>query len=258
MYRIGVDLGGTNIAAGLVDETYKIVCKKSVPTGADRAPELIVADMGDLCRTLCAEAKVDLADVVSVGIASPGIANHDTGVVEYANNLPFINFPIASMLSEQLDGKPVYIENDANAAALGEAVAGAAKGTHDSVMITLGTGVGGGVIIGGKVFSGFNYAGAELGHIVIEVGGRQCGCGSAEFAIAFAFACVVIYDAMGVRRAAGEQAKVINQLTDSLFKNLGETKIVVSQLKELLGHTPVEVFGGIILGVTIATLFKGF
>ena len=88
--------------------------------------------------------------------------------------------------------------------------------------------------------------------------GRQCGCGSAEFAIAFAFACVVIYDAMGVRRAAGEQAKVINQLTDSLFKNLGETKIVVSQLKELLGHTPVEVFGGIILGVTIATLFKGF
>lgn len=88
--------------------------------------------------------------------------------------------------------------------------------------------------------------------------GRQCGCGSPEFAIAFAFACVVIYDAMGVRRAAGEQAKVINQLTDSLFKNFGETKIVVSQLKELLGHTPVEVLGGIILGVTIATLFKGF
>ena len=88
--------------------------------------------------------------------------------------------------------------------------------------------------------------------------GRQCGCGSPEFAIAFAFACVVIYDAMGVRRAAGEQAKVINQLTDSLFKNFGETKIVVSQLKELLGHTPVEVLGGIILGITIATLFKGF
>ena len=177
MYRIGVDLGGTNIAAGLVDETYKIVCKKSVPTGADRAPELIVADMGALCRTLCAEAKVDLADVVSVGIASPGIANHDTGVVEYANNLPFINFPIASMLSEQLGGKPVYIENDANAAALGEAVAGAAKGTKSSVMITLGTGVGGGIIIDGKVYSGFNYAGAELGHIVIEHDGRQCSCG---------------------------------------------------------------------------------
>ena len=177
MYRIGVDLGGTNIAAGLVDESYKIVRKKSVPTGADRAPELIVNDMAKLCRTLCEEARVELSEIVSVGIASPGIANHDTGVVEYANNLPFINFPIASMLSERFEGKPVYIENDANAAALGEAVAGAAKGTRSSVMITLGTGVGGGIIIDGKVYSGFNYAGAELGHIVIEHDGRQCSCG---------------------------------------------------------------------------------
>lgn len=177
MYRIGVDLGGTNIAAGLVDESYKIVRKKSIPTGADRAPELIVADMATLCRALCEEAQVSLADVVSVGIASPGIANHDTGVVEYANNLPFINFPIGSMLSEKLSGKPVFIENDANAAALGEAVAGAAKGTKSSVMITLGTGVGGGIIIDNKVYSGFNYAGAELGHIVIEHDGRQCSCG---------------------------------------------------------------------------------
>lgn len=177
MYRIGVDLGGTNIAAGLVDENYKIVCKKSIPTGADRAPELIVEDMAALCHALCAEAKVSVDEVVSVGIATPGIANHDTGVVEYANNLPFLRFPIGPMLSERFCGKPVYIENDANAAALGEAVAGAAKGTKSSVMITLGTGVGGGIIIDNKVYSGFNYAGAELGHIVIEHEGRQCSCG---------------------------------------------------------------------------------
>ena len=177
MYRIGVDLGGTNIAAGLVDENYKIVCKKSIPTGANRAPELIVDDMAALCRSLCEEARVSLDQVISVGIATPGIANHDTGYVEYANNLPFIRFPIGPMLSERLEGKPVYIENDANAAALGEAVAGAAKGTRSSVMITLGTGVGGGIIIDGKVYSGFNYAGAELGHIVIEHEGRQCSCG---------------------------------------------------------------------------------
>ena len=177
MYRIGVDLGGTNIAAGLVDENYQIVRKKSVPTGADRAPELIVADMAALCRTLCTEANVSLDQVASVGIASPGIADHDTGHVEYANNLPFIHFPIGPMLSEQLGGLPAYIENDANAAALGEAIAGAAKGTKSSVMITLGTGVGGGIIIEGKVYSGFNYAGAELGHIVIEHNGRQCSCG---------------------------------------------------------------------------------
>ena len=177
MFRIGVDLGGTNIAAGLVDENYQIVCKKSVPTGAERAPECIVEDMAALCRGLCEEAKVDLDQVVSVGIASPGIANHDTGVVEYANNLPFRNFPIGPMLSRMLGGKKVFIENDANAAAWGEAIAGAAKGTSNSVMITLGTGVGGGIIIDNKVYSGFNYAGAELGHIVIEHNGQQCSCG---------------------------------------------------------------------------------
>lgn len=89
---------------------------------------------------------------------------------------------------------------------------------------------------------------------------KQCGCSSPEFAIAFIFACVVIYDAMGVRRAAGEQAKVINQLTDTLFRSFGQTEdiFVVSQLKELLGHTPVEVLAGIILGISIATFFKGF
>ena len=177
MFRIGVDLGGTNIAAGLVDENYQIVCKKSVPTGAERAPECIVADMAALCLSLCEEQGVGMAEVVSVGIASPGIANHDTGVVEYANNLPFKQSPIGPMLSEKLGGKKVYLENDANAAAWGEAIAGAAKGTSNSVMITLGTGVGGGIIIDGKVYSGFNYAGAELGHIVIEHNGRQCSCG---------------------------------------------------------------------------------
>lgn len=177
MYRIGVDLGGTNIAVGLVDESYKIVCKKSVPTGADRPGEEIVNDMATLCLALCDEMKISMDEVVSVGIATPGIANHDTGVVEYANNLRFHRFPLGEMLSDKLGGKKVYIENDANAAAWGEAIAGAAKGTKQSVMITLGTGVGGGIILDGKVISGFNYAGGELGHIVIEHGGRQCSCG---------------------------------------------------------------------------------
>ncbi len=177
MYRIGVDLGGTNIAAGLVDETYKIVCKKSVPTGAERSAEAIVADMAALCRALLEEAGVSLADVISVGVAAPGASNPETGVLEYANNLPFRKFPLADALSALLDGKKVYIENDANAAAWGEAIAGAAKGASKSVMITLGTGVGGGIIIDGKVYAGFNFAGGELGHIVIEHGGVPCSCG---------------------------------------------------------------------------------
>ncbi len=177
MYRIGIDLGGTNIAAAIVSQDFKIIKKKHVPTGAHREASLIMDDMAKLCRDVCDEAGISFSDIEAIGIASPGVANHDDGVVEYSCNLPFRKFPICAELSARLGIENVHVENDANAAAWGEAVAGAAKGTRDSVMITLGTGVGGGVIIGGKVFSGFNYAGTELGHIVIEVNGKPCGCG---------------------------------------------------------------------------------
>ena len=178
MYRIGVDLGGTNIAVGIVNEQLELVKKVTTPTGATRPGEEIVADIAALCHKACNEMGIQLSDIESIGIATPGIANHDTGVVEYANNLPFRNFPIADLLRSKLGSNtPVKIENDANAAAWGEACAGAAKGTRNSVMITLGTGVGGGIIIDNKVYSGFNYAGGELGHIVIRVDGVHCTCG---------------------------------------------------------------------------------
>ena len=177
MYRIGVDLGGTNIAVGLVDSDFKIVSKLSCPTGADRAPEEIVADMASLCKKLCAVNSVDIEDIDAIGIASPGIAETATGIVRYANNLPFRNFPICKLLSELTGVADVTVANDANAAAWGEAVAGAAKGSANSVMITLGTGVGGGIIIDNKIYAGFNAAGGELGHIVIEHNGRRCSCG---------------------------------------------------------------------------------
>lgn len=177
MYRIGIDLGGTNIAAGLVGEDFEILVKDSLPTQATRPAEQIVDDIALLCRRVCDAAGVLTSDVGAVGIASPGVANHDTGVVEYANNLPFRHFPIAQLLRERFPVERVSVENDANAAAWGEAVAGAARGTDNSVMITLGTGVGGGIIIDRKVYSGSNFAGAELGHIVIQQGGRQCSCG---------------------------------------------------------------------------------
>ena len=177
MYYIGIDLGGTNIAVGIVDESFKIVKKGSTPTLVNRDPELIIADMGKLCLELLAETGIGLEEVVCAGIAAPGSVNPRTGIIEYANNLPFLRFPIADTLRKYLPVRKVFLENDANAAALGEAVGGAAKGKSLSVMITLGTGVGGGVIIDGKIYSGFNYAGAELGHTVIEYNGRQCSCG---------------------------------------------------------------------------------
>ena len=177
MYTIGIDLGGTNIAAGIVDEQYNIVVKDSVPTNAKRPADEITADMAALCRKLCEDAKISLADIEFVGMATPGTANRASGVIEYANNLPFFMYPMCEKLSGMLDGTKVLIENDANAAAKAEAMAGVAKDAKYSVMITLGTGVGGGIVLDGQVYSGFNFAGAELGHIVIEKDGRPCSCG---------------------------------------------------------------------------------
>lgn len=177
MYYLGIDLGGTNIAAGIVNDEYQIIKKKSVPTLAHRDGKEIMKDMGKLCLDLINEAGLTLDDIAYAGIATPGTANSETGVVEYANNLPFKNFPIADLLTEYTGIKKVYIENDANAAAKAEALAGAARGAKFSVMITLGTGLGGGIVLDGKVYSGFNFAGAELGHVVIEKDGKQCTCG---------------------------------------------------------------------------------
>ena len=177
MYYIGVDLGGTNIAVGIVDEKFHIVRKGSVPTVATREADAIIADMGALCLRLLKEENLTMADIASVGVSTPGSANSDTGIVEYANNLPFVFYPLAAKLGAILGTDKVYIENDANAAAKAEAMAGVAVGTKYSVMITLGTGLGGGIVLDGKVYSGFNHAGAELGHFVIEKDGRPCSCG---------------------------------------------------------------------------------
>ena len=176
MYTIGIDLGGTNIKAGVVDSGCHIVGTAKCKTALPRSAEAIVDDMARMAREAAADAGIRMEEVAYVGIGSPGTCNEETGIVEYANNLRFENVPLRQMMHDRL-GLDIYIENDANAAALGEALAGAAKGTQSCVCITLGTGVGGGIIIGGKIYGGFNFAGAELGHIVINVDGELCTCG---------------------------------------------------------------------------------
>ncbi len=177
MYRIGIDLGGTNIAAGIVNEKFEIVAKDSIPTVVTEGDEKVAVDIANLCKKIVSDNGFKMQDIESIGIATPGTANSTDGVVEYANNLPFFKFPIASIVAKYTGIENVHIENDANAAAWGEAIAGAAKGAANSVMVTLGTGVGGGIVINNQVYSGFNFAGAELGHMVIEFNGRKCSCG---------------------------------------------------------------------------------
>ena len=176
MYRIGIDLGGTNIVAGVVDDEFRIVATAKGKTRIPRPAEEIVVDMARMAKEAVQNAGLTMADIAYVGVGSPGTCNADTGIVEYSNNLQFEKLPLRDMLGGMLD-KAVYIENDANAAALGEALAGAAKGAQSCVCITLGTGVGGGIIIDGKIYGGFNFAGAELGHTVIMVDGELCTCG---------------------------------------------------------------------------------
>lgn len=177
MYYLGVDLGGTNIAIGLVNENFKIVLKDKVPTGASRPLSDVMDDMAAVCASVVKKAGITFEDVACAGIAAPGSVNPPKGIVRYSNNIKMENYPICEELKKRIPLKEVYLENDANAAALAEAKAGAGKGCSSLVMITLGTGVGGGIVIDGKLYSGFNYSGAELGHTVIEMGGRPCTCG---------------------------------------------------------------------------------
>ena len=176
MYRLGIDLGGTNIVAGIVDENYKIIATAKRKTNCPRPAEEIVADMAATALEAIQKAGLKKEDIEAAGIGAPGSIDSANGIVTYSNNLDFYDVHVTDMLVEQT-GIQFFIENDANAAAYGEFVAGAGKGTNNFIMITLGTGVGGGIIIDGKIYSGSNFAGGELGHTVINMGGEMCTCG---------------------------------------------------------------------------------
>ncbi len=175
-YYIGIDLGGTNIKAGVVTEDFKIIGKASVKTNCPRPAKDICDDMAKVSVMACEDAGIDVNSAECIGIGTPGIADNVNGTIPYSNNLDFHDVPVRDYIREHIN-KPVYIANDANAAAYGEFVAGAAKGSRNAVCITLGTGVGAGIIVDGKILTGSNLAGAELGHTVIEVDGPQCTCG---------------------------------------------------------------------------------
>ena len=172
---IGIDLGGTNIAVGLVDESGKILHSDSIPTLKERHWSEIVKDMAALAKKVVKDSGHDMAEVKAVGIGCPGSIDKENGVVVYSNNIVMHNVPMASEFRKHMD-LPVFLENDANAAALGEYTT-CGEGVDSFVFMTLGTGVGGGIILNGKVWSGFNGAGAEIGHQTLVFGGEPCTCG---------------------------------------------------------------------------------
>lgn len=191
MYRLGIDLGGTNIVAGVVDENFKIIATAKRKTNCPRPAEEIVNDMAEVSLEAIAKAGLEAKDIVSAGVGSPGSINPTEGIVVYSNNLGFFNLELSKLLKEKT-GIDFYLDNDANAAAYGELIAGAGKGVNNFVMLTLGTGVGGGVIIDGRMLTGSNYAGAELGHTVVDINGQMCSCGRQGCFEAYASATALI------------------------------------------------------------------
>ena len=175
-YYIGIDLGGTFIKGGIVDDGGGIIIKDKIPTESGKGAEAVIDNMIRLCNSLLSLANMTAADVQGVGIGIPGMVDSQTGAVIFATNLGWGNIPLGGPISKAL-GLPVKLTNDANAAALGEFRFGGGKHRNSAVMLTIGTGIGGGVIIDGRIFEGNRSAGAELGHEVIVAGGEPCTCG---------------------------------------------------------------------------------
>ncbi len=242
MYWLGIDLGGTNIAAGVVDDNYNIIGRGKVKTNTGRTTEEIADDMAKAVRLAIEDSSVKDNEIVAMGIGSPGSVIPETGTVACANNLGFNNVPLCKMLKDRT-GFDFYIENDANAAAYGELLAGAGRGKSSFIAITLGTGIGGGVIIDKKIFSGFNRAGGELGHTVINNSGEICSCGRSGCWEAYASATALIRQTKAAMRKAHDSImwelaeNDINKVTgrtafDAMRKGDLVAKMVVEQYTE--------------------------
>ncbi|MDD6480826.1 MAG: ROK family protein [Lachnospiraceae bacterium] len=211
MYRVGIDLGGTNIKAGIVDENQKLIREDSIPTRAERTAEDVIADMAEQVQTLLQKEKLTLKDIEGIGVGCPGTIDAKSGKVLYSNNLAWENVLLCEKLEKNLGTRcKIRVSNDANCAALGEARAGAAKEVKNVILLTLGTGVGGGIIIDGKIFEGANAGGAELGHVSLVMNGELCTCGRKGCVEAYASATALIRDAG--RAAAKEPDSLLNAL----------------------------------------------
>ena len=199
--RIGVDIGGTNLVAGLVDDKFNLADKVSTAANGTRSDREIIDDVIMLCKKLMSQNNLDVSDIESIGIGVPGCFDNDKGVILFCENINFLNTPVSQWIRAEID-VPVYLGNDADCAALGEAYAGATKDAVHSVMVTIGTGIGGGIIINKKIYNGFNGCGGELGHMVIKSDGELCGCGR-----------------RGCFEAYGSATALIKQTKDAIAKN---------------------------------------
>lgn len=237
-YYVGIDFGGMSAKAGLFDKNSKMLAKDTVKTSKDDNYVTTVAKMAQLVKKLCEENDVPIKSVRRIGLASPGVIDSKEGIVVRWGNYNWSDKPLARDMSEAV-GAEVRVVNDANAAAYGEAIYGAAKAYKNSIFITLGTGIGSGIIIDGKLFEGVRGAGAEAGHMVIQVGGVPCGCGRKGCFEQYASASALIRD---TKRAMFENKESIMwQMTGGDPENVdGKTAFAASREGDAAAQTVVK------------------
>lgn len=241
-YYIGIDLGGTFIKGGIVDENGKIIADDKIPTESEKGGGRVAANIASLVEKLLETTGVAKENVLGVGMGSPGMIDSKKGVVVFSGNLHWSHFPLAEE-TQKLLNLPVKVANDANVAALGETKFGCGKNYQNTILITLGTGVGGGVVIDGKLFEGYQSAGAELGHSVIVAGGEQCTCGRKGCLEAYASATALIRDTKRAMEnnknskmwAIGSTEQVTGKTAFDYYDNDERAKAVVDNYIEKLG-----------------------
>ncbi len=212
-----MDIGGMSIKIGLVNEENAIVARKVIPTILDIPYTELIQNMADATLELLEENNLKLEDCDGLGIGSPGTIDVPNGVIIYSNNFFWENVPLVDLLKKTLN-TTIKVANDADAAALGEVCAGSAKGANNAVLITLGTGVGSGVIINKKIFSGPLVGGAELGHMAITIGGEQCTCGRKGCFEVYASATAL--HRIAKREAAKYSLSVMNTMCEGNLENM--------------------------------------
>lgn len=222
-YYIGIDIGGMSIKAGVVNENGKIISKGACKTFTDKHYSIMVKDTFKLCEQILNDINLTKDDISGIGIGCPGTIWSDKGIITYANNLHFHKVPFVKEFKKYWDTE-ILIDNDANCAALGEYLFGSGKGSDNCIFITLGTGVGTGIILNGEIYSGKKGSGAEAGHMVIRINGEKCTCGRRGCWEAYASATALIRD---TKRAMAKNA-------DSIMNDIAEEHGKVS------GRTPFE------------------
>ena len=205
MYRIGIDLGGTNVAVGILDEENRMIASSGTPTRAGLGAESLLDDIAQCVMNALNFAGIFLEECAGIGIGTPGSCDTQCGVVHNAHNLGWENVPVCDMLRQRL-GLPTFLANDADCAALGEVTAGSARGRSSALLITLGTGVGGGYVTEGTVRSGYRGLGGEFGHICIAMDGELCSCGRRGCWEAYASATALIRQAKAAALACPASA----------------------------------------------------